>query len=590
MHVATIKRRHGDREYVSHLLRHSYREDGKVRHKTLGNLSHLPPEVVELVREALRGGGAGPGSPEGPDAAGGGGEPGGQGGRGQIEVTRSLPHGHLAALVGLADRLGLVEMLGPACRERDLALAMICSRVMRPDSKAACARYWRHTSLGEDLGIQSAGPDECYRAMDWLVARQDQIEAQLAARHLGEGELVYYDLSGSYLEGRRCPLAARGYSRDGKQGKLQITYGLVCDPEGRPVAIKAHPGNTADPATLGVAVSALRERCGLSRVVVVGDRGMITSARVRALRDLGGVDWITALRGPEIKALAAGGQLQLSLLDEADLAEVSSPDYPGERLVVCLNRALRSERARKRLELLEATEADLERLVARVKAGRLKDPGKIGLAAGRVVDRFKMRKHFDLEIGPGQFAYRRKAEQVSAEAALDGLYVIRSSVAGERLGAGELVGAYKGLARVERAFRSIKSVDLEIRPVHHHLEGRVRAHLLICMLAYYLTWHLRRAWAPLTFTDQAPPERTDPVAKAARSAAATRKASTGRTTDGLAAHSFGEIIDILGTLTRNTLRLPGAGQIEVLATPNDIQRRAFELLELPIPMRLVARS
>lgn len=585
MHVATIKRRHGEREYVSHLLRQTYRQGGKVRHRTLGNLSHLPLEVIELVRGALRGeapGGAGPG------AGGPAGESGV--GAGAIEVSRSLPHGHLAAITGVAHRLGFPELLGPASRERDLACALICARVARPGSKAATARWWAHTTLGVDLGLERASPDDCYRAMDWLLARQGAIEAELAGRHLGEGGLVYYDLSGSYLEGRRCPLAARGYSRDGKRAKAQIVYGLLCDPEGRPVAVRAHPGNTADPATLGEAVEDLRGRFGLERVVVVGDRGMITSARIRALKGRGGVDWITALRAPEIKALAGAGAIQLSLFDEANLAEISSPDYPGERLVVCRNPALGAERARKRAELLAATEADLLRLQAQVEAGRLKDPAKIGLRAGRVADRFKMAKHFTLLIGEGRFSYARKTEQIAAEGALDGLYVIRTSLSAERLGAAAVVGAYKDLARVERAFRSLKSVDLEVRPVHHHLSERVRAHLLLCTLAYYLTWHLRRALAPLTFTDEQPPERADPVARAERSEAARAKASRGRTADGLVAHGFGELLDILGTLTRNTLRLPGAGEVEVMATPNPIQRRAFELLGFPIPQRLVATS
>jgi len=584
MHVATMRRRHGEREYVYHLLRQSFREGGKVRHRTLGNLSHLPPEVIELVRRALRGEEA---ARDG--TASGGGSPPSAGARapeGGVEVVRSLPHGHVAAVMAEAQRLGFPELLGPACRERDLACALIVARVVRPGSKAATSRWWRHTTLGVDLGLARAGPDECYRAMDWLLSRQEAIEQQLAARHLEQGGLVYYDLSGSYLEGRLCELGARGYSRDGKRGKLQVVYGIVADREGRPVACRAHPGNAGDPATLAEAIRTLREGFGLARVVVVGDRGMITKARIEALRGLQGVEWITTLRPPQIAALVAQGAIQLSLFDQQNLAEIAHPDYPGERLVVCRNPLLEIERARKRDELLLATERDLAKVTAQVEAGRLKDPGKIGLRAGRVLHRHKMAKHFALQIAAGSFRYERRDTEVAAEAALDGIYVVRTCVGEDRLDAAGVVGAYKDLSHVERAFRSMKSVDLEIRPIHHRLAGRVRAHLLICMLAYYLTWHLRRAWAPITFTDEAPPKRVDPVAKAERSPAATRKARRGRTQDGEPAHGFGEVLDILATLTRNTLRLPGATEVEVLASPIPLQARAFELIGATIPTRL----
>ncbi|MEW6583443.1 MAG: IS1634 family transposase [Actinomycetota bacterium] len=574
MHVATIRRRHGEREYVSYLLRQSFREGGKVRHRTLGNLSHLPAEVIDLVRRALRG------EPVA-DVPGGGGTT-----LGAVEVARSLPHGHVAAVMSGARRRGLPEILGPACRERDLALALIVARVVRPGSKAATCRWWRHTTLGVDCGLERADADDCYAAMDWLLACQGDIEKRLAARHLAEGGLVYYDVSGSYLEGRTCPLGARGYSRDAKRGKLQVVYGLVCDAGGRPVAVRAHPGNAGDPATLAEAVRAVREQFGLSRVVVVGDRGMITQARIDALTAQAGVGWITTLRAPQIAALVAEGAIQMSLFDERGLAEITHPDYPGERLVVCRNPSLLAERARKRGELLAATEKDLARVAAQVAAGRLKDPGKIGLRAGRVLHRHKMAKRFVLDIAPGRFSYARKDDALAAEEALDGIYVVRSSVAEDELDAADLVRAYKDLSHVERAFRSLKSVDLEVRPIHHRLEDRVRAHLLICMLAYYLTWHLRRAWAPITFTDEARPTRKDPVAKAERSPAATRKARRGRTQDGQIAHGFREVLDILATLTRNTLRLPGAAEVEVLATPSPLQARAFELLGATIPARL----
>lgn len=583
MHVATIKRRHGEREYVSHLLRQSFREDGKVRHRTLGNLSHLPAEVIELVRQALRGEKA---AAEERHADAGGAGVATSGSVGGIEVLRSLPHGHVAAVMGEAERLGFPAILGPACRERDLALALIVARVVRPGTKSATTRWWCHTTLGVDLGLERTGADDCYRAMDWLVERQDDIERELASRHLHEGGLVYYDVSGSYLEGRKCELGARGYSRDGKRGKLQVVYGIVADKDGRPVACRAHPGNTADPATLADAVGALRDSFGLQKVVVVGDRGMITQARIDVLKKLEGVEWITSLRSPQIAALVAHGAIQLSLFDEQNLAEIEHPDYPGERLVVCKNPALEDERARKREALLSSTEADLLKVAKMVESGRLKDPAKIGLRTGRVVNRHKMAKHFDLEITEGHFRYRRREEGVSQEAALDGIYVVRTRVAKDRLDAAGVVRAYKDLANVEKAFRSMKSVDLEIRPIHHRLAARVRSHLLICMLAYYLTWHLRRAWAPLTFTDENPPLRTDPVIKAERSSGAGRKASTGKTAAKEPAHGFGEVLEILATLTRNTLRLPGATEVEVLANPIPLQAKAFELLGVSIKTRL----
>ncbi len=568
MHVATIKRRHGEREYHTHLLRQTYRQAGKVRHRTLANLAYLPDEVIELVRRALSG------------------EPVGVGAAAAVEVVSSAAHGHVAAVARYAQTLGFPELLGPPGRLRDLAFALIIARVIRPGSKAASARWWQRTTLGADLGVGGADPDDCYEAMDWLVERQDHIEAVLASRHLTEDGLVYYDVSSSYLEGRHCQLAARGYPRDhAGKGKAQIVYGLICDPEGRPVAVRAHPGNTADPATLSAAVETIKQRFGIATVVLVGDRGMITQARVEALKETGGIEWITALRAPQIKALAAGGAVQLTLFDEGNLAEITHPDYPGERLVVCRNPALGAERARKRSELLDATEAALAKVAATVGAGRLRRPEKIGIRVGRVLNRYKMSKHFAIEIADGSLRYERKQAAIDTEAASDGIYVIRTSVDSERLSAPQVVSAYKDLAQVEQAFRSLKTVDLEVRPVHHRLARRVRAHLLVCLLAYYLTWHLRQTWAPLTYTDEEPPARPDPVAKAQRSPAAATKARKGRTTDGLVAHSYREIIDILGGLPRNVVAVGGAAQVEVLTTPNQIQRRAFELLGMPIPQR-----
>lgn len=567
MHVATMKRRHGDREYTYHLLRQTYREGAKVRHRTLANLSHLPPDVIDLVSRVLKG--------DLPAVS-----------SGTIEVVASAPHGHVAAVTTAARALGFPEILGPPSKERDIAFALIVARVLRPGSKAAASRWWTRTTLAQDLGLGGVGTDEAYGAMDWLIGRQDAIEGALAARHLVPGGLVLYDLSSSYVEGRHCELAARGYSRDRKRGFAQIEYGLVTDKEGRPISIEVFAGNTGDPSAFTSAVEIVRRRFGLKEVVMVGDRGMITTARIDALKGLEGTGWITALRAPAIKALAADdGPLQLSLFDETNLAEITHANYPGERLIACRNPALAIERSRKRTELLAATEIELGKVTAAVGAGRLKDPAKIGERVGRVANRYKVAKHFVLDIGEGYFAYEKKTDQIAAEAALDGIYVIRTTVGTETMSAGEVVETYKSLARVEAAFRSLKSVDLELRPIFHRLEGRVRAHALICMLAYYLVWHLKAAWAPLTFVDEDPLRRDDPVAKAKRSPKALSKASSGRTADGLIAHSFTEILDHLGEMARNTVRVGGVTEADVVTTPTEIQRRAFELLGVPVPQR-----
>jgi len=570
MHVARVVRKYKDREYVSWLLRRSYREGAKVRHETLANLSALPAEAIEAVRACLAGRTL-------TDAGS------------EFEIERSLPHGHVAAVWAMADKLGVARLLGPACPERDVALALVVARVLRPRSKLATTRWWATTTLAADGGVGQASTDDVYAAMDWLVERQAGIEAALARRHLEAGGRVLYDLSSSWVEGRHCPLAARGYSRDGKAGKDQIEYGLTCDPQGRPVAVEVFAGNTADPTAFISAASTVKERFGLADVVLVGDRGMITSARIEALKDVGGLGWITSLRAPAIQALAEAGALQLSLFDEQDLAEITHPDYPDERLVACRNPALAAERARKRDELLAATEADLATIKTAVERDRrpLRGKDKIALRAGKVVNRHKVAKHFELTIGEDSFSFARKADQIAAEAALDGIYVVRAAAAHTAsLDASQVVEAYKDLKFNEAAFRSLKTIDLDVRPIHHWTEPRVRAHVFICMLALYLTWHLRRAWAPICFTDEAPPTRTDPVAPARRSPQALAKATRQHRDNGQPIHSFATLLDELATLTRNTIVFAGGARINKLASPTPLQRQAFELIGKPIPIEL----
>src|SRR5450830_1441497 len=569
IHVATTRRHYKGRVYEAHLLRRSYREDGKVKNETLGNISHLPPELIEIIRRSLKG-----------EAFLGSAE--------ALEVVRSLPHGDAAAVYAQARALGFPEILGPACRERELALALIIARVLRPASKLESGRYLSDTSLGQDLAVSAGDPDALYAALDWLGARQDAIERRLAGRHLAPGGLVLFDLSSSYLTGRHCPLAARGYSRDGKRGTLQITYGLITSAEGCPVAVEVFPGSFSDPAAFSAALSAVRERFGLSEVVLVGDRGMITRSRIAELEAHPGLSFITALRAPEVAALARGGHLQLSFFDEVDLVEIRHPKHPRERLLLCRNPHLAAKRTRRREELLCATEEELAKVRAAVAAGRLKSAAAIGLRVGRVAGRFKMAKHFALEIGEVAFSYARKSEQIAAEAALDGIYVIRTDVPDEQLSATAVVAAYKDLSRVEDAFRSLKSMDLEIRPIYHLLEERVRAHAFLCLLAQHVVFHLRAAWAPLTFSDEAKnAARAAAVAKAQRGAAAKAKARTKETADGALCHSFHSLLAHLATLTRNTIRLPAQGDLtfEQLTQPTALQRRAFELLGVAVPLR-----
>ena len=568
VHIARVVRKYKDREYVSFLLRRSYREGGKVKHQTLANLSALPAQAIADLRASL----AGCRLVDAEEA---------------LEVTRSLPHGHVAAVWAMARKLGFPALLGPASPQRDLAMALIVARVCRPDSELATTRWWADTTLGVDLGVAEASTDQVYAAMDWLGDRQDKLQRRLARRHLEPGGLVYYDLSSSWMEGRCCPLAARGYSRDGKRGLAQIEYGLLTDPQGRPVAVEVFAGNTGDPATVAGTVARVRDRFGIRRIVMVGDRGMLTSARVEALRELGGVGWITTLRAPAIAALAQAGTIQPSLFDQTNLAEVAHPDYPGERLVVCRNPLLGAERARKRGELLAATQVELDKVVAAVQAGKLGGAGPIGVKVGRVLGRFKMAKHFTLDIADGRFAYTRNQPAIDAEAALDGIYVVRTSTTGDQLDTAGVVEAYKRLAAVERDFRSLKTVDLELRPIHHHLEQRVRAHVLVCLLAAYLVWHLRKAWAPLTFTDETPPQRSDPVAPARRSPAATHKAASQQTADGTPAHSFHTLLEHLATLTRDDITFSPTGpSIQKLTTATPTQRKAFQLIQAVIPATL----
>jgi hypothetical protein len=586
VHVVRVKKtgyvdRQGRaRDYSSAYLRRTYREGGKVKNETVANLSALPDHVVDLIDAGLKGKHLVPAAEA-------------------VTIARSLPHGHVAAVHAMARKLGLPALLGPAGRPRDLALALVISRVAAPASKLATSGWWSDVTLGADLEVAGASTDEIYAAMDWLADRQDAIEAGLAARHLAPAanpaRMALFDLSSSWLEGSQCPLAARGYSRDGKKGTLQIEYGLLTDPAGRPVAVRVFPGNTGDPAAFTGIVTAVREKFGLSKMVMVGDRGMITSARIAALNQLEDgtprpdpYGWITALRAPAIKKLMADdGPLQLSLFDQQDLAEITSDDFPGERLVACRNPVLAAERARKREDLLAATEKLLAPILARVAAGKLTGAGPIGVEVGKVISRYKTSKHFAVAITGDSLTVERRQDQIDAEAALDGFYVLRTPIPAGDLDAPGVVTAYKNLKYVERDFRHIKSDDLDLRPVFHRLEERVKAHVLICMLACYLTWHLRRAWAPLTFTDENPPPQDNPVAPARRSAAAQAKASRQHDPTGRPYRSFRGLLDHLATLTRNQVRFAGTqATIPMLTEPTSAQREAFHLLGTAIPLTL----
>jgi hypothetical protein len=568
------------RDYSSAYLRRTYRDGGKVKNETVANLSALPDQVIDLIDAGLKGQLLVPAAEA-------------------VTITRSLPHGHVAAVHAMARELGLPALLGPAGRARDLAFALVISRVAAPASKLSTLAWWDDTTLGGDLGVAAASTDDIYAAMDWLEDRQDAIEAELARRHLAPeanpARMALFDLSSSWLEGSQCPLAARGYSRDGKKGRLQIEYGLLTDPQGRPVAVRVLPGNTGDPAAFTQIVTVVRDKFGLAKMVMVGDRGMITSARIAALNQLEDgtqrpdpYGWITALRAPAIKKLMAeGGPLQMSLFDQQDLAEITSGDFPGERLAACRNPVLAADRARKREDLLAATEKLLAPILARVQAGKLAGAGPIGVEVGKVISKYKTGKHFEIVITDATLAVQRRQAQIEEEAALDGFYVLRTPVPASQLDGPGVVSAYKNLKYVERDFRHIKSDDLDLRPVFHRLEERVRAHVLICMLACYLTWHLRRAWAPLTFTDENPPAPASPVAPARRSAAAQAKASGQHDPAGRPYRSFRGLLDHLATLTRNQVRFAGTQvTVPMLTEPTSTQRQAFHLIGTPIPLTL----
>ncbi len=559
------------------LLRESYREDGKVRKRTLCNLSDWPKAHIEGLRGVLKGGTVIPAERE------------------AFIITRSLPHGHVGAALGTAHRIGLDRILGPdGNRCRDLVLAMIVGRILDPASKLAAARALSPatatSSLGTVLGLGEVDEDELYAALDWLLERQPAIETALARRHLKNGTLVLYDVSSSYMEGRCCPIAQRGYSRDGRRGTLQIVYGLLCAPDGCPVAIQVFEGNTGDPMTLATQVEKLKQRFALDHVVLVGDRGMITQARLTEDIKAAGLDWITALRAPAIQALVKGGALQLSLFDQRDMAAITSPDFPDERLIVCRNPDLAAQRTRKRQELLAATERDLARIQAAVarKRNPLRGAAQIALAVGAVIEQHKMRKHFDLAITDHSFAFARKTAEIAAEAATDGIYIVRTGLPADVLDDAATVRSYKSLSQVERAFRCIKTVDLHVRPIYHWLADRVRAHVFLCMLAYYLEWHMRQELAPMLFDDTdkgaAEAARASVVAPAQRSEAAIRKQTTGVTPDGLPVHSFRTLLADLATLTRNTIvtAIAPALPLIVLARPTPVQRRAYELLQLSL--------
>jgi len=571
MYVVTIPNR-SSRPAI--LLRESYREGDRVKNRTLANLSDWAPARIEALRAALRGDKLRPVE--------------------ELAILRTLPHGHVAAVLGMARRIGLDKLLpnGPE-RQRDLALALIVERLIDPAAKLATARALDENtainSLGVTLGLGEVHVNELYATLDWLGQAQTSIEDALARRHLHDGTLVLYDVSSSYVEGHCCPLARFGHSRDHRSDRMQIVYGLLCAPDGCPVAIEVFAGNTGDPSTVGNQITKLKERFGLQRVVMVGDRGMITQARIEGDLKPAGIDWITALKAPQIQQLAAeGGPLQLSFFDERDLAEIVSPEFPGERLVVCKNHALAEERGRKRDELLDATEQDLTKVQKRIESKRkpLRGADEIGLAVGKIIGRHKVAKHFELSITDDSLTFERNHAAIAKEAALDGFYVLRTNVPAEAINTANTVSAYKSLAQVERAFRSVKTVDLEIRPIYHYASPRVRAHVFLCMLSYYLEWQMRRALASILFDDHdhaaAEASRTSPVAKAEPSPAAKRKARTKRTDDGGPVHSFRTLLADLATIARNVVSFGKAGEMTVITRPTEIQQRALDLLGIKI--------
>jgi transposase len=564
MHIDVVPNR---KSRPAYLLRESYREGKKVKKRTIANLSSLSDEQIQGIRAVLKGQQLYPLET-------------------LFDVVASRPQGHVDAVRVAMSKLRIAELLDPRpSPERDRVLAMLAARILAPSTKLATTRWWHTTTLAEDFGVTDANEADLYAAMDWLLERQDKIQKRLAKRHLDSGSLVLYDLSSSYFEGTQCPLAKRGYSRDGKRGTLQVNYGVLTDRRGCPVAVSVYEGNTADPQTLLPEVDRLRKDFGIDEFILVGDRGMISQKAIDTLSDRPGVHWITALKNPSIRALVSEGQIQMDLFDERNLFELTHPDYPNERLVACRNPALAELRAHKREDLLQATERELEKIVHAVTLGRLKGQDKIGVRVGRVINRYKVAKHFELDIREGAFAFQRKTDSIALEASLDGLYVIRTSVPEAAMEAAECVRQYKSLAEVERAFRSLKGLDLQIRPIHHRLADRVRAHILLCVLAYYIEWHMRAAWRELLFADedQAAKATRDPVAPAKRSADADRKAFSKTLADGTPAHSFSTLLNELSTIVRNTCRATPADQeasiFDAVTKPNPKQQRAFELLQ-----------
>jgi len=566
VHVVTTTRHVGERVYHSHLLRRSYREDGKVKKETVGNISHLPDHIIAALRAMLDG-------KELVDL-------------GTLSTEQSLPHGHVEAALAMMRRLKIALLLDRApSKQRDLVMAMIAQRILTPGSKLYTTRVLQQSTLPQELGIGTPTVDDLYEALDWLIERQESIERRLARRHLHKGSVALYDLSSSYIEGRCCPLAMRGYSRDERRGSLQIVYGLLCDRQGRPVAVEVFQGNTIDCQTVNSQVIKLKDRFGVDEAVFVADRGMVTRANLETLC-AAGVDWITALRAPQVQKLAAQGALPLSLFEQLNLAEVHADDYPNERLVVCRNPLVAEERSRKREDLLTATEAQLAPIAVRVAAGTLCGSAAIGMAVGAVVNKFKVKKHFDLSIDDGRFAFTRKSEQIAVEAALDGIYILRTTVDSQAFSTSDVVRSYKQLARVENAFRTLKSIDLEIRPIYHYREDRVRAHVLLAMLAYYVEWHLREAWAELLFIDEQTPIGTDPVTKAQRSEHAQSKDRSKRTASGEVVHSFSTLVRELALRARNTRRINDTeATFTEVTKPTPIQQRALALVsELPLAL------
>jgi transposase len=549
------------------LLRESYRVGKQVKKRTLANLSSLSMQQIEAIRAALRG------EQWGPLAS-------------SFEVTTSQPHGAVQAVSVAMQRLGFAALIASKpCRERDLVLAMVASRIVAPQTKLATTRWWHTSTLADQFDVATADEQDLYGAMDWLLLRQGIIQKKLAVRHLSAGGLVLYDLSSSYFEGNTCPLAKRGYNRDGKHGMLQVNYGLLTDARGCPVAVSVHEGNTSDSTTFMPEVQRLRTDFGIERMVMVGDRGMISQKAIDEMRETDGIGWITALKSVSIRALIEQGYLQLGLFDDRNLFELSAPDYPGERLVACRNVQLARLRAHKREELLCATEKNLGKIKAFVSAAKLAGKDNIGVRVGKIVNQYKVAKHFELVIDDTTFSFRRKPDSIAAEAALDGIYIIRTSMSATQMAAADCVRNYKSLANVERAFRSIKTIDLKVRPIHHRLADRVRSHIFLCLLAYYVEWHMREAWRELMFadTDQAAKATRDPVAPAKRSRSAQLKAASHTLDDGTPAHSFSTLMAELSTLVRNTCRTPHAGDdaptFTVLTNPNPTQHRALELVE-----------